>query len=300
MQPDMKKSSNAGDDVMPRENFFYSATVPEYIFIHHRCSSNWTSNASTSETHPHCEILVYVENLKCLFVNDSMYISQTPCFFTFRPGESHFAIHNKATRHERYMIHLHQDAFFALPGGRDLLRCLFEREAGEHNMIILPEDDQREAFRLLDGILSLNNSKRPERHSLQLSYMIQFLSILNQHYLSDTTQNTNEMSELLRQILSYIRSNLARPLRVTDLAQQFNISQSTLERVFRNSLAMSPKEYIIRCRMDAARDFLRQGQSVVNACANAGFGDYSRFIADFRRFYGITPAEYAKQHRHEG
>ena len=63
---------------------------------------------------------------------------------------------------------------------------------------------------------------------------------------------------------------------------------------------MSPKEYIIRCRMDAARDFLRQGQSVVNACANAGFGDYSRFIADFRRFYGITPAEYAKQHRHEG
>ena len=167
-------------------------------------------------------------------------------------------------------------------------------------MIILPEEDKREAFRLLNSILSLDNSRRPERQSLQLSYMIQFLSILNQHYLSDTTQNASEMSELLRQILSYIRSNFTEPLRVADLAQEFSISQSTLERIFRNSLAMSPKEYIIRCRMDAAREFLQQGQSVTESCSHAGFGDYSRFIADFRRFYGITPAEYARQHRHEG
>lgn len=300
MQPDMKKSSNAGDDAKPRDIFFHSATVPEYLYIHHRCNSNWTTNSINSEVHPHCEILAYVENMKCLFVNDSMYVSQTPCFFTFRPGERHFAIHNKENRHERYMIHLYQDSFFSLPGGHELLRCLFDREDGEHNMIILPEEDKREAFRLLNAILSLDNRRRPERQSLQLSYMIQFLSILNQHYLSDTTQNASEMSELLRQILSYIRSNFTEPLRVADLAQEFSISQSTLERIFRNSLAMSPKEYIIRCRMDAAREFLQQGQSVTESCSNAGFGDYSRFIADFRRFYGITPAEYARQHRHDG
>jgi AraC-like DNA-binding protein len=51
--------------------------------------------------------------------------------------------------------------------------------------------------------------------------------------------------------------------------------------------------------IDGMSERLRQGQSVTDACNNAGFGDYSYFIADFRRFNGITPAEYAKQHRHE-
>ena len=83
---------------------------------------------------------------------------------------------------------------------------------------------------------------------------------------------------------------------MSELAKKFNISQSAMERMFRNSLTMLPREYIIRRRMDAAREFLRQGQSVTDACNNAGFGDYSHFIADFRRFYNTTPAEYAKQH----
>ena len=300
MQLDMKNSSEETSFGVKPDVFLYHADVPDYFEFDHKCNSHWTTNASNSDVHPHCEILVYVENLKCLFVNDTMYVSESLCFFTFRPGEKHFAIHNKSTRHERYCMWLFQDSFLKLPGGHELLRCLFDRNAGEHNMIILPEDDKREALRLLDNILLLNNSELPERQSLQISNVIQFLSILNKHYLSDTKQKAGEMSELLRKILFYIGSNLSKPLKVADLARQFGISQSTMERMFSNSLIMSPKEYIIRRRMEAAREFLRQGQSATDACYSAGFGDYSRFIADFRRFYGITPAEYTRKHLHKG
>ena len=299
MQPNMKNQSNSNEYPWPYI-FYCAAEVPDHFILEHKCNAHWMTNASNSEAHPFCEITIYLQDLKCLFVNDTMYVSEAPCIFTFRPGEYHYAIHSKPNRHERYMMHLHQDSFFKLPGGRELLRCLFDREAGEHNMIILPEEDRREAFRLLDSILSQKDSELPERQSLQLADMIRFLTLLNRHYLSETATGTNEMTETLRQILSYIGSNLTEPLRVADLAREFSISQSTLTRMFRNSLTLSPREYIIRRRMDAAREFLRQGQSVTDACTNAGFGDYSHFIADFRRMNGITPAEYARQHRHEG
>ncbi len=299
MQPNMINSSDPGDRTDLQDEFRYSAALRDYFTMDHRCTLNWTTNVSDSHTHNCCEIVIYLQELKCLFVNDTMYVSQKPCFFTFRPGEYHYAIHSKPSRHELYVMHLNQDRFFTLPGGRELLRCLFDREAGEHNMIILPEEDKQEAFRLLNSILSLQDSTLPERQLLQLTDMIRLLAILNRHYLCDSNQNSGETAELLRRILSYIGNNLTEPLRVADLARQFNISQSTLERIFRSSLTLSPREYIIRRRMDAARQFLRQGLSVTDACSHAGFGDYSHFIADFRRFMGITPAEYARRHRHE-
>ena len=38
-------------------------------------------------------------------------------------------------------------------------------------------------------------------------------------------------------------------------------------------------------------------ESVLNACTESGFPDYSSFLKTFRRLYGITPAEYRTQHR---
>ena len=42
---------------------------------------------------------------------------------------------------------------------------------------------------------------------------------------------------------------------------------------------------------------LEEGVSVLNACTESGFPDYSSFLKTFRRLYGITPAAYRAQHR---
>ena len=42
---------------------------------------------------------------------------------------------------------------------------------------------------------------------------------------------------------------------------------------------------------------LEEGVSVLNACTESGFPDYSSFLKTFRRLYSITPAEYRAQHR---
>ena len=49
--------------------------------------------------------------------------------------------------------------------------------------------------------------------------------------------------------------------------------------------------------MQHCRKALEEGVSVLNACTESGFPDYSSFLKTFRRLYGITPTEYRAQHR---
>ena len=55
--------------------------------------------------------------------------------------------------------------------------------------------------------------------------------------------------------------------------------------------------YLTHLRMQHCRKALEDGVSVLNACTESGFPDYSSFLKTFRRLYGITPAEYRSQNR---
>lgn len=47
--------------------------------------------------------------------------------------------------------------------------------------------------------------------------------------------------------------------------------------------------------MQEFRYGLVTGKSVLDACMESGFSDYSSFVKSFRKLYGITPMEYREQ-----
>ena len=51
----------------------------------------------------------------------------------------------------------------------------------------------------------------------------------------------------------------------------------------------STHNYLIYLRMQHCRKALEEGVSVLNACTESGFPDYSSFLKTFRRLYSITP-----------
>ena len=55
--------------------------------------------------------------------------------------------------------------------------------------------------------------------------------------------------------------------------------------------------YEAECFAKHCRKALEEGVSVLNACTESGFPDYSSFLKTFRRLYGITTTEYRAQHR---
>lgn len=99
----------------------------------------------------------------------------------------------------------------------------------------------------------------------------------------------------LGKLLSWIEKNLHRPLRVADLARQAGMSERTLHREFRLALNVSPADYLIRCRMDRAAEWLRdqsQKRRISEIAEACGFEDSNYFSSCFRRVRGCSPREF--------
>jgi AraC family transcriptional regulator of adaptative response/methylated-DNA-[protein]-cysteine methyltransferase len=66
-----------------------------------------------------------------------------------------------------------------------------------------------------------------------------------------------------------------------------------LQRAFRATLGLAPRDYVIACRRRGFLDRVRNGQRVTDAVYDAGFGSPSR-VYEQMRLPGMTPATYGR------
>lgn len=85
------------------------------------------------------------------------------------------------------------------------------------------------------------------------------------------------------------------------LARRLNVSLRTLHRAFA-STGESVAAYIRRRRLEQARRALisRSHGTISEIAARWQFADSSHFSRTFRRYYGQTPTQFARDHRHQG
>ena len=91
--------------------------------------------------------------------------------------------------------------------------------------------------------------------------------------------------------LTYIQDHFSDPeLDVDAICRHGFISQSTLQRHFREHFGVSPKQYLIKLRMDKALALLISGErSVRDIALTCGFGDEKYFSRAFKKKYGHPP-----------
>ena len=94
-----------------------------------------------------------------------------------------------------------------------------------------------------------------------------------------------------RDPLAFLELHYDKPLTLEDLAYLTGQSVSTFQRNFRAHAGQSPRTWIIRRRMQAARDLLQHHRvnSVAEAATAVGYRNTSHFIAAYRKTYGHTP-----------
>ena len=97
----------------------------------------------------------------------------------------------------------------------------------------------------------------------------------------------------LQQILEYVDAHLDRDLRLEHLAQVLDMSQFHFSRLFKQSIGLSPYQYLIQQRIERAKQLLKQtDQSIVDIALNCGFNSHSHLSKQFRQVTGITPKAY--------
>ena len=82
-------------------------------------------------------------------------------------------------------------------------------------------------------------------------------------------------------------------IRIADVAKAIGISRSYLTHVFRDTLGISPQEFLTEYRMEKAASLLGSTKSPVNVIAlEVGYPDSLAFSKAFRKRFGLSPTEY--------
>ena len=97
----------------------------------------------------------------------------------------------------------------------------------------------------------------------------------------------------LRKLTDYIEAHLGEPIRLQDLANIAGVSSYQLVRRFKESKGQPPHQFVLRRRIERAREMLRHpDKTILEVALSCGFSSQSHFSNVFRLLTGTTPRKY--------
>jgi AraC family transcriptional regulator len=90
-------------------------------------------------------------------------------------------------------------------------------------------------------------------------------------------------------ISAYVEAHLDSDLRIVELARLLDMSPQHFSRLFKASLGVTPHQYVMRRRVEAAQRLLRTNATIPAIAYALGFSNQAHFTQVFRRHVGTTP-----------
>lgn len=96
-------------------------------------------------------------------------------------------------------------------------------------------------------------------------------------------------------IVEAIYAHLEKRIGVTELADAASVSVSTLERLFKEHMNTTPRQFILQVKMSAACDrLINSGQQVKEIAASLGYEEHANFTRAFTKVMGMSPRSYQR------
>ncbi len=127
------------------------------------------------------------------------------------------------------------------------------------------------------------------RHQLMNTLVLQ----MEQEIREGTDTFLSSSNPLIRSAIDIITREYASNLTVEEIAGRLNVSRSYLSALFKEETTISVMQYITLMRMNRAEHLLRNTAMKVSEIAEAvGYHDASYFGVQFKKLYGMSPAQF--------
>lgn len=160
---------------------------------------------------------------------------------------------------------------------------------------------QRRLCNRLNDIYQLASSQDPMRNLIIHQRFIDFLVLLYMNQSNNIYTNETVMSDLEQNIYAvagYIHTHYSENMSLESLAEYHDLSPSYLSHKFKQVTGFSVTDYIQMTRIRNVQSLLINTNIPITEIPEpCGFNSFSQFNRVFRKYIGIAPSKYRKQHQ---
>lgn len=126
----------------------------------------------------------------------------------------------------------------------------------------------------------------------QMGYAYLFLAELTKE---EEVRNI-PLHEYVNKAIHFIQHNYSYDITIGQVANHVGIERTYMFRLFKKILNMSPQEYMIKYRLDKAREMLMNSEMGITEIAySCGFREMGYFSRCFKNNYQLSPSQYRKK-----
>lgn len=246
----------------------------------------------TMEFHAHdfLELYYFLDGSVTYYIEDQVYDLCPGDLLIIPAGKMHRpVIANEHAAYERMVLWITPQYLQSIdsPTG-DLQKNL--QKVGEHGYCVPFRGDETVfVTALLKKLLYMQKNDTDPKFCAG-AVELYLWTIFRSYGVIDTTHR-NE-TQVIPQVIRYITEHFSEPLTLEDIAAEFFVSKSYLNRHFKAYTNSTVYAYIMALRLTHARRMLREGIPAVEAGRECGFSDYSTFYKAFKTQTGLSPQQF--------
>lgn len=283
-----------------RFNCIFSTILHE-ICGFHRCADQLEQTDQPCQFHRHNAYEI------CLILHGNVNVDvEQRCFrmtcgdmLIIYPGEMHRCAHSNGQDDECIVICLKHSALERLSTSKTNLASCFEfHQICQNHLFHLSQAQTWHFTELADELFHVLKSTGFGCDILADSYSAQLLIFLNRLFQSPPEMMQSPMPKLVHDTVTYVKEHLNEKITLNQLSQELYMNKSYISSQFKKYMGIPLRSYILGQRIILAKQLLRNGEDVGEACDHSGFSDYSNFIRSFTNVVGVSPGKFKRRTNH--
>lgn len=105
------------------------------------------------------------------------------------------------------------------------------------------------------------------------------------------------LSKRIVQAKLFIDANFSKRICLQNIAGEACFSRFHFIRLFKSIYGKTPHQYLIKVRLENAKELLQKGMPVTKVCFTVGFESAGSFSALFLHYTKLSPSAYQQQHK---